>query len=218
MGKNADRTELTKERILDSAIALADEIGIAAFTMRRLAAALGSPPMSIYHYFPSKEAIIDGMVESVFGEITLPSAEGEWKTAIRARCASARKVLRRHPWAPPLMESRSAPGPVQLGHHDAVIGCLRRGGLSMEWTARGVAIIDAFLFGFALEEASLPGGGGEEMIQLGAEMLDGSFRDYPNLVELTRYTMESAYQFDDAFSPGLELILHGLERESDISR
>jgi AcrR family transcriptional regulator len=218
MGKGKGRVELTKERILDTALTLADEIGIAAFTIRRLAAALGSPPMSIYHYFPSKESIIDGMVESVFGEITLPPKDGDWKSAMMIRCSSAREVLHRHPWAPPLMESRSVPGPAQLRHHDANIGCLRRGGLSIEMTARGMAIIDAFLFGFALQETSLPGGGGEEMIQLGADFLDGPFRDYPNLVELTRYTLKPGYRFEEAFSNGLDLILEGLERVSDPDR
>ena len=112
MAHNQERGELTKERIRTIAVALADDIGIASFTMRRLAAAVGSPPMSIYHYYPSKESIIDGMVESVFGEITLPPEEGDWKSAMRIRCESARDALLRHPWAPPLLSI--VPGQVAL--------------------------------------------------------------------------------------------------------
>ena len=132
MTTTMQRPTLTRDRVLEGAIALADEIGIEAFTIRRLAAELDVKPMTIYHHVPGKEAIIDGMVDLVFAEIELPATGVDWRTAIRGRCRSAREVLRRHPWAPPLMESRTTPGPATLRHHDAVLGCLRRGGLSID--------------------------------------------------------------------------------------
>ena len=121
------RQALSRERVLDGAVELTDEIGIEAFTIRRLAAALDVKPMTIYHHVPSKEQIIDGMVDIVFDQIGLPATDVDWRTGIRARCVSARSVLRRHPWAPPLMESRRTPGPATLRHHDAVLACLRAG-------------------------------------------------------------------------------------------
>jgi AcrR family transcriptional regulator len=159
MTTDTQRTGLTRDRILVGAIELVDEIGIEAFTIRRLAAALDVKPMTIYHYVPSKEQIIDGMVDIVFSEIELPAGGVDWQTAIGDRCRSAREVLGRHPWAPPLMESRSDPGLATLRHHDAVLGCFRRGGFSLELTAHAYAIVDSYVYGFSFEEANLPAGG-----------------------------------------------------------
>ena len=168
--------------------------------------------MSIYYYFKSKEEIIDGMIDSVYGEIELPPQDLEWKEAVRKRCRSAREVLGRHPWASPYMDSRRSPGPLMLRHHDAVIGCFLRAGFTIDLTANAVAVTDAFIFGFALQEASLPGRGGQEMTEMGKVMLDGLFRDYPNLIELTRHTLGAEYRFKDIFEHGLDLILNGFEQ------
>jgi len=214
MGKQKARRELTESTILDAALSLAGEIGIEAFTIRGLADKLGAAPMSIYYYFKSKEAIIDGMVERVFGEIELPPEEQEWKEAARIRCDSFREVLNRHPWAAPLMESRRNPGPVSLKHHDAVIGCFSLGGFSLELAAKAVALTDAFVYGFALQEASLPGGGGKEMKEMGASLMEDAFLPYPHLMKMTGYALSSSYRFADLFDFGLNLILEGLEKES----
>ena len=121
-------------------------------------------------HLPNMEAFIGAMVDLVFSEIDLPPAGADWKTAIRQRCSSARTVLARHPWAAPLMESRTSPGPATLQHHDAVLGCLRGGGFSIEMTAHAYALIDAFVYGFALQEASLPATAGDEMADLAESM------------------------------------------------
>ncbi|MGB5755305.1 MAG: TetR/AcrR family transcriptional regulator [Acidimicrobiales bacterium] len=207
------RQRLTAERVLDGAMALADEIGVDGFTIRRLADALDTKPMTIYHHVPNKEAIIDGMVDRVFAEIDRPPAELEWKPAIRQRCVSARAALARHPWAAPLMESRSNPGPETLAHHDAVLGCLRRGGLSLAMTGHAYALIDSYVYGFALQEASLPATGGEEMADLAetiiAPMPAGL---YPHLMEFTaEHVLQPGYDFLAEFEFGLDLILDGLE-------
>ena len=212
-----DRSPLTPDLVLTGAVELADEIGIEAFTMRKLAAALGVKPMTIYHHVENKESIIDGMVDMVFSEIAPPPAGEDWKTAIRIRCISAREVLNRHPWAPPLMESRTSPGPETLAHHDAVLGCLRRGGLSLEMTAHAYAIVDSYLYGFALQEAHLPHRGGEEMGELAEVMVDAFPVDaYPHLVELaTQHVLQPGYSFGNSFEFGLDLILDGLDRASN---
>jgi len=207
------RTALTRERVLEGAVELTDEIGIEAFTIRRLATALDVKPMTIYHYVPSKEQIIDGMVDIVFDQIGLPATDVDWRTSIRGRCVSARSVLQRHRWAPPLMESRRAPGPATLRHHDAVLACLRGGGLSLELTAHAYAVIDSYLYGFALQEANLPGGGGGEIVELAASFVTDALADYPALGEFTtEWVMRPGYHFGDSFEFGLDLILDGLDR------
>ena len=213
MNTATHRPTLTRERVLSGAVELADEIGIEALTIRKLAAALGVKPMTIYHHVASKDEILDGMVERVFSEIELPPAETDWRTAIRARCISARQVLNRHPWAPPLMESRTIPGPATLGHHDAVLACLRHNGFSVAMTAHAYAVLDAFIYGFALQEGSLPGGGGDELVDVTGEMMAGFAADYPHLAEFAaEHVMQPGYAFGDEFRFGLELILDGLER------
>jgi AcrR family transcriptional regulator len=207
---------LTRERVLQGALELADEIGIEAFTMRRLAAALGVKPMTIYHHVSSKEQILDGIVDMVFAEITLPPDDQPWATAMRVRCHSAREVLARHPWATPLMETRTTPGPATLRHHDAVIGCLRRGGLSLELTAHAYAVIDSYVYGFALQEASLPFREEEEIAGLAREIMN-AFPDgvYPHFAEFTaEHVLRPGYSFTASFDVGLDLLLDGIERMS----
>lgn len=208
------RPVLTPERVFQGAVALADASGVAALTIRRLAAELGVKPMTIYHHVPSKEAIVDGMVSLVFGEIDLPPTDLDWKKAIRQRCTSAREVLARHPWAAPLMESRTTPGPATLRHHDAVLGCLRGGGLSVEMAGHAYALIDAFVYGFSLQEASLPATGGEELADL-AESISAAMPigEYPHLVEFTtKHVLQPGYDFAHEFDFGLDLILEGLDQ------
>jgi len=120
------RVPLTRERVLQAAVALADRDGVASLSMRKLARELGVEAMSLYHHVASKHALLDGMVDHVFGEIDLPAGERGWKEAMRQRAVSARAVLRRHPWAIALMESRATPGPANPRHHDAGIGGRRQ--------------------------------------------------------------------------------------------
>ena len=207
------RQALTPQRVIAAAVTIADAIGVDALTIRKLATELDVKPMTIYHHVPNKEAIIDGMVDLVFSEIDLPPTDVDWKQAIRQRAASARAVLARHPWAAPLMESRTSPGPATLRHHDAVLGCLRTGGFSIEMTAHAYALVDAFVYGFALQEASLPATAGDEMADLAqamtAAMPEG---EYPNLVEFTtEHVLRPGYDFGHEFDFGLDLILDGLD-------
>ncbi len=216
MKRPAGHAPLTEERVLDGAVALADRIGIEAFTIRRLAAELGVKPMTIYHYLPSKQAIVDGMVERVFAAIDRPPAELPWTKAIRVRCLSARRALNEHPWAAPLMESRSSPGPANLGHHEAVLTCLRRGGLSWQMTAHAYAILDSYIFGFAFEEATLPSSEDESFAQATREIA-ATFDpvDYPLLTAFAaEHVLRPGYSFGQSFEFGLDLIISGLEQSA----
>ncbi len=212
-----EKRRLSADRVLDGAMTLADEIGIDPFTIRKLANALDTKPMTIYHHIPNKEAIIDGMVDRVFAEIDHPATGVDWKPAIRQRCMSARAALARHPWAAPLMESQTDPGPATLAHHDAVLGCLRRGGLSLDMTAHAYALIDSYVYGFALQEANLPATGGEEMADLAEMIMEPMPEDlYPNLMEFTtQHVLQPGYDFLAEFEFGLDLILDGLQRATE---
>jgi AcrR family transcriptional regulator len=212
----APRTPLTSERVLQAAVALADREGVGSLSMRRLAKELGVEAMSLYHHVPGKQALLDGMVDLVFGEIELPAADDDWRAAMRRRAVSAREVLARHPWAIALMESRRTPGPANLRHHDAVLGCLRRAGFPVALTAHAYSILDAYVYGFALQEASLPFGTAEETAEVAGEIFDAFVAEaYPHLTELAvEHVLQPGYDYGDEYAFGLELILDGLERQA----
>ncbi len=207
------RTPLTRGRVLAGAVDLADKIGIEALTIRKLACELDVKPMTIYHHVENKDAILDGMVDIVFSEIDPPPEDAHWKAAMRTRSLSARMVLARHPWAVPLMESRTTPGAETMRHHEAVLGCFRRGGFSIEMTAHAYALVDSYLYGFALQEANLPATGGEEMADLAEMIIEPLPADeYPYLMELTaEHVLKPGYDFGAEFEFGLGIILDGLE-------
>jgi AcrR family transcriptional regulator len=210
------RAPLSRDRVLRAAVTRADQEGIASLSMRKLGEALGVEAMSLYNHIASKSDLLDGMIDIVFSEIDLPSGDGDWKAAMRRRAISARQVLRRHPWAIGLMESRTSPGPATLRHHDAVLGCLRRAGFSVELTAHAYSLLDSYIYGFALQEASLPFGSGEEAAQV-AEQISGQFASgqYPHLTEIaTEHVLRPGYNYGDEFVIGLDLILDGLAAAS----
>ena len=208
------RSPLSRDQVLRAAVTLADEGGIGALTMRRLGQALGVEAMSLYNHVTGKNDLLDGMIDIVFSEISLPAAGDGWKQAMRQRAISAREVLGRHRWAIGLMESRRSPGPATLGHHDAVLACLRGAGFSIELTAHAYSLLDSYIYGFALQEASLPFGTGEEAAQVAEEIAAqmGSGR-YPHLAELaTEHVMQRGYHYAHEFEVGLDLILSSLDQ------
>lgn len=215
----ATRRPLNRDRVLQAAVELADEVGIDAVTMRGLADVLGVEAMSLYNHVANKDDLLDGMVDIVFGEIDLPSGT-DWKKAMRLRAISARQVLRRHRWAIGRMESRRSPGPATLRHHDAVLACLRDGGLSMELTAHAYAVLDSYIYGFALQEATLPFDDGAGTAELAQEILAPLPLDaYPHLVEfMTDHALQPGYEFGNSFEVGLDLILDSLSRTASRRR
>jgi AcrR family transcriptional regulator len=208
------RAPLSRERVVAEAVALADQHGLGALTMRKLASRLQVEPMSLYHHVAGKDEIIDGMVDIVFRDIALPSPRTEWRRAMRLRAASARDALRRHPWAIGRMESRLNPGPATLRHHDAVLGCLRAAGFSITLTAHAFSAIDSYLYGFALQELNLPFTTPEETAMRSVTFLEQfPVAEFPHLAELTMdHVLKPGYDYGDEFEFGLDLILDGLER------
>ena len=210
----APRPALSTERVLREALRLADEEGLDAVSMRRLGRELGAGAMSLYHYVSSKDELLDGMVDLVFAEIEAPSGESDWRTAMRRRSSSARDVLLRHSWAVALMESRTNPGLANLQHREAVTACLRRAGFSIEMTVHANWLLDSYVYGFVLEESSLPFDTAEEL----ADMADDVYmpllppEQYPYLNEVAGALLAGGYDHRAEFVFGLDVILDALER------
>jgi AcrR family transcriptional regulator len=205
---------LTRERVLAGALEVADAEGLDALTIRAIALKLGVKPMSIYYYVAGKDEILDELVDLVFQEIELPLPGHDWRAEMARRSNSARAVLRRHRWAIGLLESRRSPGPANLRHHDAVLATLRAAGFSAAMTAHAYALIDSYVYGFALQEASLPFEGPGGVSDVAGPILElMAAGEYPHLADMaTSYYLQPGYDFGDEFRFGLDLILDGLAR------
>jgi AcrR family transcriptional regulator len=214
MPPTARRPPLTRDRVLRAAVDLANTAGIEALSMRKLGDALGVEAMSLYNHVSNKFELLDGMVDVVFAEIDLPPTDVDWRTAMRTRALSGRRVLTRHRWAIGLMESRSTPGPATLHHHDATLGCLRRAGFSVVMTGHAYALLDSFVYGFAVQEASLPFESPEDAAQVAHDILtQAPAGEYPYLAELAaERVLQAGYDLGDEFAVGLDLLLGSLER------
>lgn len=210
---NTRRTRLSRARVLEAAVALADRTGLAEFGMRRLAQELGVVPMALYKHVADKEELLDGMIDIVFSEIEIPSRDSDWRSALRRRALSTRAVLRRHSWAIGLMET-AAPGPANLRNHNAVMGRLREAGFTFEAAIHAYSLQDAYIYGFALQEKTLgfeaPRNAGDAARRRAATV--GSPQDYPYLAEIATRLSETGYDPAAEFAWGLDLILDGLSR------
>jgi AcrR family transcriptional regulator len=208
------RIPLTPERVLRTALELADQGGLESLSMRKLGQALGVEAMAVYYHFANKERVLDGIVDLVFAEIELPETGADWKTAMRQRAITVRDALLRHRWAIGLMESRTNPGPANLRHHDAVIGCLRAAGFDMAMVATAYSLLDSYIYGFALTKMNLPFEDTSDIVELSESML-APFPpgEYQNLADfITEHAMKPGYDYGDEFEYGLDVILDGLER------
>ena len=213
------RIPLTRERVLDAALELADRSGLEGLSMRKLGQALGVEAMALYYHFANKERVLDGIVDLVFAEIDVPVRGADWKTAMRQRALSVRDALLRHRWAIGLMESRTNPGPANLRHHDAVIGCLRAAGFDMAATATAYSLLDSYIYGFAMTKMNLPFEDTSDIVEMSESML-APFApgEYQNLADfIAEHAMKPGYDYADEFEYGLDVILDGLERVRDRS-
>jgi AcrR family transcriptional regulator len=211
--KIATRKPLSSARVLQAAVALADEAGLEAFSMRGLAQELGVVPMALYKHVANKEELLDRMVDIVFSEIELPSGDVDWRSAMRRRAISTREALKRHSWAIGMMESRH-PGPANLRNHNAVMGCLRTAGFTFKMAVHAYSVQDAYIYGFALQEQDLAfetSDSAGEAAQRRAETV-GALDKYPYLVEIATKLPGTGYDNAVEFAWGLDLILDGLDR------
>jgi AcrR family transcriptional regulator len=204
------RAPLSRERVLRAAVALADQSGLEALTMRRLGQQLGVEAMSLYRHVANKDDILDGIVDLVLGDIDVPPTGTDWKSAMRRRAISAHEVLLAHPWAAMLIMSRFNIGPGMTRYLDATLGRLREGGFSIEGALDAWHTLDSHIYGFTLQELNLPFDV-EETRQVSAAVLGQlSANEYPHVVEVITEVMQSGRK--ESFEFGLDLILDGLER------
>ncbi|MFD0688938.1 TetR/AcrR family transcriptional regulator C-terminal domain-containing protein [Actinomadura fibrosa] len=213
------RIPLSRRRVLRAAVAIADRDGLGALTMRRLAQELGVEAMSLYHHVASKEAVLDGLVEVVLGEVMAavdevgaPSPE-DWRTILRARILAAREVFLRHRWAPRVLEGRTTTSPLVIAYYDGVVGVLRAGGFSYDLAHRALHVLGSRALGFTQElfdpdpgdaEVADPAAMAEQFPNL-AGMLAQAVHDDP---DGTLGFCDDQFEFEFA----LDLILEGLER------
>jgi AcrR family transcriptional regulator len=210
------RTPLNRERVLRAAIALADERGAHELTMRKLAQELGVEAMSLYNHVANKDDLLDGMVDIIFSEIEAPSPGGDWKAELRKRAISTREALNRHRWAIGAMEGRTNHGPNNLRLHDAVLGCLRAAGFSVEMTVHAYSVQDAYIYGFVLQQSDMSAETPEDFVaEAQRQMRDyaAALADYPHLVEVVGgHVAESGYDYEAEFLFGLDVVLDRLEQ------
>jgi AcrR family transcriptional regulator len=210
------RTPLSRDRVLRAAVALADDAGIDAVSMRKLSQELGVVPMALYKHVANKEELLDGMVDVIVDEIDPPDTGSGWKTAVRQRILSARQALLRHPWASRVIESRTTPTPITLAYLDSMIGMFRAGGLSADLTHHVMHALGSRILGFA-QELFDPSPNLDPQAQAAA-LREMSAR-YPHIAEIASGSNHDEHsvvgpgcddQFEFEFS--LDLLLDGFER------
>ena len=209
------RPPLTRDRILRVALGLADRDGLEGCTMRKIGAQLGVEAMSLYRHVAGKDDLLSGLVDLVFAEVDVAEpGTTDWRAAMRDRAESQRAAMRRHPWAIGFMEGRMQPGPSSLRVHDATLGILREAGFPFRAAVHANSVLDAYVYGFALQERDLPAradGATAEVMREQARHVP-AMHDYPYLVEAMGEFAGTAYEHDPEFAFGLELILDGIER------
>lgn len=209
------RAPLSRERVLRAAVVLADDAGIEALSMRKLAQELGVVPMALYKHVANKEQLIDGMVDVVIGEIDPPVGGADWKAAVRQRILSARRALLRHPWTARVIESRTAPTPAALEYLNSMIALFREGGLSVDLTHHVMHAMGSRILGFTQELYATPAPVDPRLTALMARELAGR---YPYVAEIAGAAAHAADSIvgsgcDDQFEFefALDLLLDGIE-------
>ncbi|MFQ5523066.1 MAG: TetR/AcrR family transcriptional regulator C-terminal domain-containing protein [Acidimicrobiia bacterium] len=208
VGMTTTRTPLTRERIIEAAVAYADEHGVEELSMRKLGAALGVEAMSLYNHVEGKDDIHDGMIDYVFASIPLPDPDLNWRDAIRQIGTGALEQFSRHPWVVQLLMRRGNFGPSALAFTDATLGFLRRAGFSDDDTQHAWQMLASHTMGYAVQQATAPGAMEEEMAEISARVAQ-VIDQFPNVAALAPLLAECNFATEYVF--GLEIILDGLE-------
>jgi AcrR family transcriptional regulator len=204
---------LSRDRVLAAAVQIADEHGIHAVTMRRVAARLDAKPMSLYNHVTDKGDILDGMVDRVIEHVDLADDGADWREAMRRRAVSARQVFLRHPWAPSLLDSRTSSGPSRLRYLDRVLGTLVRAGFPLEHAARAFSLLDSYVYGFGIQQVNFTEGSALPPEQRAEALLAAiPVETFPYLHRMATHATVASYDAEADFAFGLEVILDGLAR------
>ena len=210
------RIPLSRERVLNAAIALADESGIESLSMRKLAERLGVEAMSLYNHIANKNDLLEGIVEAAAGEIVTPADDVAWKKAIHEVAISAHETLLRHPWASGLWVGTS-PGPARMRYGDSLLGAFRGAGFSKDLTYHAYHIVESYVLGFTTQVLNFRSVDENQFEDVVAAFIRGDYaEEFPHFTEHALQHMEP--HDDDgvnAVELGLDLILDGLERLRD---
>jgi AcrR family transcriptional regulator len=207
------RTPLTKDRVLQAAVDLADRGGYESLSMRKLGQELSVDAMALYRHVRGKDDLLDGLVEVIVGQIEAPSPAGDWKATLRAQAMAARAVMLRHPWARQVLEERGTGGPATLAHIEFALTTLHDAGFSIELAHHTLHALGSRIFGFTqdLFEETGPTDPPPDPAAVARAMAG-----YPNIVELAMSVSHEGVlgRCDDdvEFAFGLDLVLDGLER------
>ena len=210
---------LTRGQIVDAALEIADREGLEQLSMRRVGRKLGVEAMSLYNHVADKNDLLGRLLERVLEQIELPEPGAEWRAAMRMRATSAREVFARHSWAIRLLESRSEnSSPRRLAYFDVVLGALVAAGFENQLAMRAFATLDAYVFGWILQQSSLAFHDDASLRQVGGDLLVQMADRYPHLTAVTTEVMGSGYDHDAEFAWGLELILDALAARAGFGR
>lgn len=210
------REALSRERILHAAVRLADEDGLEATSMRRLADALDVTPMALYKHVTNREELVDGMVDTIIEEITPIETWGgelaDWRTLLRARVLAARHVLAGRPWAVEAIETRQASSPTVLAYMDSLIGIMRQGGLSTDLVHHAMHALSSRMWGLTRDVFPTPATPDEPAER--QIMMNQIARDYPNIAEMVNTVVASGTgcDADVEFEFALDILLDGFDR------
>ncbi len=219
------RARLNRDRVMRSAVDLADEIGIAALSMRRLAHYLDVTPMALYKHVANKDELLDGMVDVIIGEIEPPLAGADWKPTVRHRVLSARHALQRHTWSRTVIETRNKRTAAVLGYLESIAGAFVAGGFSGDLTHHVMHAIGGRVWGFTQElfdESPAPAPGSSPVPDASPDAHAAAMvhmaTAYPNLMLVATSAAHTdsvvGYGCDDEFEFAftLDLLLDGAER------
>ncbi|GAA4891833.1 TetR/AcrR family transcriptional regulator C-terminal domain-containing protein [Tessaracoccus lubricantis] len=204
---------MTRERVVEAAVELADADGLDAVSMRSVAGRLGVVPMALYRHVRNKEDLVGAMVDELIGRYDPAGSQGEWQAEVRGRVLSARRVLLQHPWARRAIESRATRTPAVLGHMDSLAGAFIRGGISPDLTHHAMHALGHRIWGFSPEafddpDAVVPPEDPAELAALASRMAE----EYPAIVAIaTGSPCDEDFEFEFA----LDLILDGVARLHD---
>jgi AcrR family transcriptional regulator len=211
------RPRLTRERVLATAVDLADRSGAEALSMRKIGQELGVDPMALYRHVRNKDDLLDGVLAVVVGQMEPAPASLAWKAALREVAMNARRVMRRHPWARGVLEARGTSGEAMVAQVERVLAILLGAGFSLELAHHALHVLDSRIFGFSpalFDESRRPAPRPEVSAALAQVMAT----HYPNVAQLAAAASHEgvlgACDDDVEFSFGLDLVLDGLERAS----
>ena len=206
------RIPLSRDRVLTTALGLADTAGAEAVTMRRLGEELGFEAMSLYRHVANKKDLFDGMLDVVLAEWQLPEGQGDWAEAIRTCARSVYAALRRHRWAAQLLMTGSHIRPARLRYMEFLLGRLRDAGFDAERVYHVYHLIDGYVFGFSLWEIAYTTVSIDS--EVAAKLMQSiPWDDYPQLAaHRDQHMSEGPHREVSAFEVGLDLILDGLQK------